>query len=184
MTNELLTLPTDAAATAATEGVVRIHADHDSFRRLGAWTDADRFEVRARTASVVLDLRAPRLPKEIDIELRLDRARVKLLLPDETVVEHRDLDWNGRGQVKDGQRPQAQPIPEESGAGGATPHSGPIRIRLHGTAQQSEVRVHRGGMAQLTAICSREFLEDARRAHKVGTFPTVDDPTRTAMPTK
>lgn len=184
MTNELLTRPTDndAATTTTTEEVVRIHADHDTFRRLGAWTDASRFEVRARNASVVLDLRAPRLPKEIDIELRLDRARVKLLLPDETVVEHWDLDWNGRGQVKDGQRPQAQSAPDVSAE--PTTQSGPIRIHLRGVAQQSEVRVHRAGMAQLTAICSREFFEDARRAHKAGTFPTVDDPTRTAMPTK
>jgi hypothetical protein len=179
MTNELLTCPVTAATA---EEVVRIHADHDTVRRLGAWTDASRFEVRARNASVVLDLRAARLPKEIEIELRLDRARVKLLLPDETLVEHWDLDWNGRGQVKDGLRPQAQPAPEESAA--PTTQSGPIRVRLHGAAQQSEVRVHRGGMAQLTAICSREFFEDARRAHKSGTFPTVDDPTRTAMPTK
>lgn len=28
----------------------------------------------------------------------------------------------------------------------------------------------------LTAMLSREFLEDARRAHRAGTLPTVADP--------
>ena len=176
MTNQLLTRPTDGAT--AEEEAVRIHADHDSLRRLGAWTDASRFEVRARDASVVLDLRAPQLPKELDIELHLDRARVKLLLPEGTVVEHWDLGWTRRGQVKDSRRPGAANEPAPTAA------EGPIRVRLHGAAQQSEVRVHRGGMAQLTAICTREFIEDARCAHRAGTFPTVDDPTRTAMPSK
>ena len=183
MTNQLLTRTTEGAAAA--EEVVRIHVDHDSLRHLGAWTEASRFEVRARSAALVLDLRNPRLPKEIDIELRLDRARVKLLLPEGTVVEHWDLDWTRRGQVKDAQRPQGADGPatatDEPNLAAA---QGPIRVRLHGAAQQSEVRVHRGGMAQLTAICSREFFEDALRARKAGTFPTVDDPTRTAMPTK
>jgi hypothetical protein len=40
------------------------------------------------------------------------------------------------------------------------------------------VRVHRGGIAILSAMCSRAYLEDVRRAHRTGTMPTVDDPTR------
>jgi hypothetical protein len=40
--------------------------------------------------------------------------------------------------------------------------------------------VHRGGIAVLSAMFSREYLADLRRVHKQGGFPTVDDPTRTA----
>lgn len=164
----------DAGAFHPAE-IVRIHADHESIKRLGRWTEAGRFEVRGRGGSVVLDLRSPRLPKEIDIELRLDRAMVKLLLPEDAVVEHWDLAWTGRGKVKDAQRTQA-----------ATPGSAAetIRVRLSGTANHSEVRVNRGGVAQLAALCTREFFQDAIRARRAGTFTTVDDPTRTAIPTK
>lgn len=175
MTNQLLTRPSEGFPGA--EEAVRIQADHESFRRIGTWTEAGRFEVRARDASIVLDLRAPRLPKEIDIDLRLDRARLKLLLPEGAVIEHWDLEWDGRGQIKDAYRPRA----EEKEA--ATPTE-QIRIRLRGKARRSEVRVYRGGMAQLAAICSREFIADAKRAHQAATFPTVDDPTRTAVPTR
>jgi hypothetical protein len=156
--------------------VERIQADHSSVKRLGRWTEAGSFEVRGRSGSIVLDLRSPALPREIDVELRLERAMVKLLLPDDAVVEHWDLEWTGRGKIKDGQRP----APSSEDADGR--HDGGIRVRLRGSAHQSEVRVNRGGMAQLAAICSREFFEDARRAHQAGTFPTVDDPTRISVP--
>ena len=33
-----------------------------------------------------------------------------------------------------------------------------------------------GGVARLTAMASREYLADARRAHAEGTVPTLDDP--------
>jgi hypothetical protein len=180
MTNQLLT-------RVSGEDVVRIHVDHETHKRLGAWTEADRFELRARDGSVTLDLRAPRLPKEINIELRLERAVVKLLLPEGAIVEHRDLEWSGRGRIKDAQRPNPTlsstptPAPTPTDSDASDGHTGPIRVRLHGTAQRSEIRVHRGGIAQLTALCSREFIEDALRARKSGTFPTVDDPSRTAM---
>ena len=32
----------------------------------------------------------------------------------------------------------------------------------------------------LSAMFSREYLDDLRRAHRDGTFPEVGDPTRTA----
>lgn len=168
-----------ATGTAPTS-VERIHADHTSVKRLGHWTEAARFELRGRSGSIVLDLRSPRLPKTIDIELRLDRAMLKLLLPDNTVVEHWDLDWTGRGKVKDA---QAQPTetPEADAEAEVVESGGAIRVRLSGGAHNSEIRVNRGGVAQLSAMCSREFIQDALRAHKAGTIPTVDDPTRTAI---
>ena len=38
--------------------------------------------------------------------------------------------------------------------------------------------MHRGGMAALSAMFSRAFVQDLRRARKNGGYPTVDDPTR------
>ena len=38
----------------------------------------------------------------------------------------------------------------------------------------------RGGIAMLSAMFSRAYWDDLRRAHKEGVFPTVDDPARTA----
>lgn len=188
------TTATDTATASAS--VERIHADHASVKRLGRWTEASRFELHGRSGSIVLDLRSPRLPKTIDIELRLDRVMVKLLLPDNAVVEHWDLDWTGRGKVKDAQAQRtamamamATATPEDAAdaAAAADPEAttvesgGAIRVRLSGGAHNSEIRVNRGGVAQLAAMCSREFIEDALRAHKAGTFPTVDDPTRTPI---
>jgi hypothetical protein len=191
MSNQLLVR--EPEATAASEEVVRIYVDHESLKRLGAWTEAGRFAVSARYGAVTLDLRGLRLPKELDIELCMDRAVVKLLLPEDAVVDHRDIAWSGRGRVKDAgnvKDMQAQGQNAAAAADGAAADTAtgtaaePTRVRLHGSAQQSEIRVQRGGMAQLTAICSREFVQDALRARKAGTFPTVDDPTRTAMPAK
>jgi hypothetical protein len=45
--------------------------------------------------------------------------------------------------------------------------------------RHGEIRVHRGGIAMLSAMFSREYVADLRRAHREGGFPTVDDPTRT-----
>jgi hypothetical protein len=67
--------------------------------------------------------------------------------------------------VKDDQRP--------TGPGGR-------RIRLSGHAENSEVRVHRGGMAALSAMFSRAYVQDLRQARENGGYPTVDDPTRAA----
>ena len=80
-------------------------------------------------------------------------------------MDHWDLDWSGRGQVKDDQRP--------AGPGGR-------RVRLAGQADSSEIRVHRGGMAALSAMFSRTFARDLRQARKNGGYPTVDDPARAA----
>jgi hypothetical protein len=64
-------------------------------------------------------------------------------------VDYRDLDWTGRGQVKDGQQP--------AGPGGRV-------VRLAGHADTSEVRVRRGGMAAQSAMFSRAFVQDLRQA--------------------
>ena len=53
-------------------------------------------------------------------------------------------------------------------------------VRLTGHADHSEIRVHRGGMAVLSAMFSRAFVQDLRQARRNGGYPTVDDPTRAA----
>ena len=99
-----MTTPNSTAATTRTVAdaaaePVRLHADHIALKRLGDWTNAGRFEVRARRGSVVLDLRSPRLPAgELVVDLNLDRAMVKLLLPDDAVVEQEDVVWSGSGK--------------------------------------------------------------------------------------
>jgi len=160
------------AAPAATAAVERVHADHAVAKRLGNWTRAGRFEVRARSGLVVLDLRSPDLPDAVELHVELQRATVKLLVPDDAQVEHWDLHWTARGRVKDAAA-AAAPAPSAHPAGTR-------RIRLTGVSTDSEVRVQRGGVAILTAMCSREYLQDLRRAHQTGSHPSIDDPARAA----
>lgn len=161
------------STTTTTESPVRVHADHRSVKHLGHWTGASRFEVRARRGYALLDLRSPRIPAgDIDIELDLDHALVKLLVPEDAVIDRWDLRWSGRGKVKDGQG--------DTGAGGDIGSRAARRIRLTGHARGAEIRVHRGGVAVLSAMFSRAYLDDLRRAHREGGMPTVDDPTRDA----
>ena len=142
----------------------RIAAFHTVTKKLGNWTTEREFEVRASRGSVVLDLRSPRIEDgDITIELDADHAMVKLLVAEDTEIDDWDLHRIGRGRVKDS-------------AGG----SGGRRVVLTGQLRGAEVRVHRGGVAVLSAMCSREFLTDARKAHREGGFPTVADPARTA----
>ena len=143
----------------------RLHVDHGVTKRLGRWTSASQFDVRVRSGVLVLDLRSPEVRGDVEVRLGLHRSTVKLLLAEDDQVDHGDLDWTGRGQVKDDQRP--------AGPGGR-------RIRLSGHAENSEVRVHRGGMAALSAMFSRAYVQDLRQARKNGGYPTVDDPTRAA----
>jgi hypothetical protein len=42
----------------------------------------------------------------------------------------------------------------------------------------AEVRVDRGGVAILSAMCSREYLSDAPQARREGRYPVIDDPGR------
>jgi hypothetical protein len=152
-------------STMTTEAgtVERLHADHGITKRLGRWTSASQFDVRARSAVFVLDLRSPEIEGDVEIRLNLHRSTVKLLLAEGDQIDHWDLDWTGNGQVKDDQRP--------AGPNGR-------RIRMAGQANNSEIRVHRGGIAMLSAMFSRAFVQDLRQVRKNGGYPTVDDPTR------
>ena len=163
---------TTAFTPTATEPV-RLHADHNALKRLGNWTTANRFEVRSRRGSVVLDLRSPHLPPgDLTIDLNLDRSMVKLLVPDETVIEYADVDWTGNGKVKDG-------AGQQYARTGDFPKNG-RRIRLTGRIHNGEIRIARGGVAILAAMFSREYVADVKQSHRDGTMPTVDDPTRGA----
>jgi hypothetical protein len=152
-------------STMTTEAgtVERLHADHGVTKRLGRWTGAGQFDVRVRYGVLVLDLRSPEIVGDVEIRLDLDRSTVKLLLAEDDQVDHADLGWTGRGRVKDDQR-----------TAGLTGR----RIHLAGHASNSEIRVHRGGIALLSAMFSRAFIQDLRQARKNGSYPTVDDPTR------
>ena len=97
-------------------------------------------------------------------DVELDHGMLKLLVPDGAVIDDWDLRRLGRGRVKDAEGRDA--------AGGR-------RIVLTGQLRHGEIRVHRGGIAILSAMFSRAFVEDLRQARKDGTYPTVDDPTRT-----
>jgi hypothetical protein len=157
----------NATQTPAAPTPVQIHADHDSASRLGTWTTARAFQVRARRSRVLIDLRSPQIPDgDIEVEVNLDHATITLLVAEETVIDQRDLAWTGRGKVTQ----TCHHNPAGTGRG----------IRLTGQARQGQVRVRSGGIARLTAMCSREYLADARRAHADGGTPTLDDPARSA----
>ncbi|MER6565428.1 hypothetical protein ABT288_04390 [Streptomyces sp. NPDC001093] len=145
------------------ESAERIHADHATVKRLGHWTEATEFDVRARRALVVLDLRSPQIGWDEPVTLRLElvSGAVGLLLPEDTAVDCWDLAFARRGRVKDAQ-----------------PGAGPALLRLTGEVTDGEIRIRRGGIAQLTAMCSRAYLDDLRRAHREGGLPSVDDPNR------
>ncbi|WP_406293776.1 hypothetical protein OG948_03625 [Embleya sp. NBC_00888] len=146
-----------------TTAPIRVHADHTTTKRLGHWTTATSFEIRERRAATVLDLRSPRIHDgDIEIRVDLDHAMLKLLVADDAVVEQSDLRWSGRGRVKDAFRPTA------AGKGRV--------IRLVGHIDTGEIRIHRGGVAVLSAMFSREYVRDVRRAHREGDLPTVADP--------
>jgi hypothetical protein len=149
-----------------TPAVVRVHADHTMTKHLGNWTTARAFEVRARRGAAVIDLRSPDIT-EGDIELRvdIDHAMVKLLLPADATVDHWGVQWTGLGKVKDGEGVKAQ---------------GGRHVRITGHVSNGEIRIHRGGMAILSAMFSRAYLDDLKQARRDGSMPTVDDPTRIA----
>ncbi|WP_371656584.1 MULTISPECIES: hypothetical protein [unclassified Streptomyces] len=144
----------------------RIHSDHGLVKHLGNWTEAGHFEIKARHGAAVLDLRSPDLPDDVEIHLDMDRAMVKLLVDDGTAIDHWNLRWTARGKIKDSQPPSTR----DEAAG--------RRIHLSGSATNSEIRIHRGGIAILSAMFSRAYVQDVRRAHKTGGVPTIDDPAR------
>ncbi|WP_349425792.1 hypothetical protein [Microbacterium sp. LWS13-1.2] len=143
-------------------GETDIFADHEVVKRLGRWTIARDFAIRAPHSTVVMDLRSPEIPDGV-VTARVDlhRATLELLVADDTQIDQTRIIWMGRGRVTDaaGQRRGR-------------------RIVLAGSSADSEVRVKRGGVAILAAMVTREFIEDAKTAHRAGGSTTVDDPTR------
>jgi hypothetical protein len=133
-------------------------------RRLGHWTTARHLDVRASRGAVLLDLRSPRIPAgDIRIDLDIDHAVVRLLAPEDAVIDGDEVRRVGRGRVKDW-------------TGTAAPRG--RRIVLTGEMRSAEVRVYRGGVAILAAMCSREYVTDALHAWREGRLPIIDDPTR------
>jgi len=144
----------------------RVAAYNSVTKRLGHWTTARRFEVRAHRGLAVLDLRSPRLGDgDLELEADLDHAVLKLLVPDDVVVDGWNLRRTGRSKVSGAEAPRT--------AGGR-------RVVVTGRLRDAEVRVRRGGAAVLSAMFSREYVADLRRAHAAGTQPTVADPAHTA----
>jgi hypothetical protein len=150
---------------ATPETVERVRADYTQVRKLGNWTDARAFAVRARRGHVVLDLRSPLIPPgDIDITVDLDHAMIKLLLPADAVIDDEGLRWLGRGRIKDHQ---------------ARTDVAPSRVvRVNGEIRHGEIRVNREGVAMLSAMFTKEYLRDAVAAHREGRYPTIDDPAR------
>jgi hypothetical protein len=137
----------------ATE-TVQVRAHSRVVKKLGDWTTARRFDVRASRGMVVLDLVLPEIePGEIEIALDLDHAVLKLLVPSGTAIDDDDLRRVGRGRIKDW-------------TGTASPSG--RRIKLVGEMRNGEVRVHRGGVALLSLLASRETRRQLREAHRAG----------------
>ena len=133
---------------------VRIAAHNRSVKMLGPWTTSRRLDVRASRGSVVLDLLLPEIePGDIEIDLDVDHSTVKLLVPDGTTIDHDDVRRIGRGGVKDW-------------TGTGTPEG--RRVRLTGEMRHAEVRVHRGGVAILSLLCSGHARREVQRAHREG----------------
>ncbi|WP_327089111.1 hypothetical protein OIE66_00370 [Nonomuraea sp. NBC_01738] len=152
--------------TPATE---RVEAFYTATKKLGRWTEARDLDLRARRGFAVLDLRG--IDGDVELHLDTERSAVKLLVPEHAVIDQRDLHVAGRrSRVKDWHRPEQQ--------------TGP-RIHLTGAIRDGELRVHRGGVAILSAMFSRDFLTDCRDAHRTGAPLTVLDPsTPYGMPGK
>ena len=149
---------------------VHVQAHYATNRKLGHWTTGRHFEVRAMRGGVVLDLRSPQIPDgDIEIALLADHSMVKLLVPDDAVVDSWDLELVGRGRVKDSWFEE-------------TPTS--RRIKITGQLRHGEIRIRRGGVAVLSAMFTREAVADLRRANKDGTYPTVIDPAHTPAGTR
>ena len=132
----------------------QIRAHHRSIRRLGSWTTARRFDVRASRGSVVLDLLLPELePGEVTVDLDVDHSTVILLVPDGANVDDDELRRVGRGRVKDW-----------TGVGAYDGRT----IRLTGEMRNAEVRIHRGGIAILRLLLDRRTRGEVRQAHAQG----------------
>jgi hypothetical protein len=126
----------------------RVHVDHGVTKRLGRWTSASQFDVRVRSGVLVLDLRSPEVTGDVEVRLGLHRSTVKLLLAEDDQVGHWELDWTGRGQVKDDQRP--------AGPGGR-------RIRLSGRTAVAWPPCRPCSPARSSRTCARPARTAATR---------------------
>jgi hypothetical protein len=141
----------------------RLLIDHDDVKKVGHWTTERAFDVKIRHGAATLDLRSHQIPDgDVEINVDIDHGMLKLLVPDGATVDSWDVTFVGRGRVKDWQRAEAR-------------SDGRV-IRLVGSIRRGEVRINRGGIAVLSAMMTKEFIADARRAHQAGTTPVVADP--------
>ena len=160
---------------------VAIRAHNRSVRRLGHWTTARRFDVRASRGSVVLELRTPAIePGPIEVSVDLDHSMLKLLVPEGAEVDDSELRRVGRCGFVDW--------------GGAPAPEGRL-IRVTGELRGAELRVNRGGIAIVSAMLTGEYLADLgrafrenqvrslrglRQAYREGRWTAIEDPGRTA----
>src|SRR6266516_5052371 len=160
---------------------VRARAHQKAVRKLGHWTTVRRFDVAAFRGSVILELRSPRImPGDIEINLDIDRLMLKLLVPDGAVIDHDDLRRVGRCGFVDWS---------------GTPAPGGRVVRVTGEMRKAELRINRGGIAIVSAMLTREYLNDLRRAlrdnhvtslkdmqraYGEGRWTTIEDPGRSA----
>ena len=149
--------------------VEQVDAAARTVTRMGRWTGSHVFDVRVRRGSVVLDLRSTDIEGDIDVRLAVDRGVVKLLVPVDAVVDEWDLELLGRGKVK-------QTFHAPTG-GGRT-------VRLSGRVERGEIRIHSGGMAQLSAILTHDFLRAARHGRRDRVAEILHDTTAHANPSR
>lgn len=173
--------PVESSSPADLGQPVLVRAHSRSVRKLGHWTAARRFDVRASRGSVILDLRSPGIAAgEIEIEVDVDHAMLKLLVPDDARVDDDGLRRVGRCGLADW--------------GGIGAQDGRV-IRITGELRSSELRVNRGGIAIVSAVFTSDYLDDLRRAirenrirslkdvqraYGEGRWTTIDDPGRPA----
>jgi hypothetical protein len=132
----------------------QVNAYRRSIRQLGPWTTSRQLDVRAWRGSVVLDLLLPDIePGEITVRLDVDRTTVILLVPDGAVIDDSNLRRTGGGRPKDW-------------TGAASPDG--RAIKLSGEMRNSEVRIHRGGIAIMRLLLSRQQRSHVRRARREG----------------
>jgi hypothetical protein len=154
--------PTTVQTTSPeAESMAAIRAHSSVVRKLGHWTTARRFDVRASRGTVLLDLRSSRIEAgEIEIRLDIDHALVKLLAPEDAIIDHDDVRRVGRCGFVDW-----------SGAPAPTGR----RIRIVGEMRRAELRVNRGGIAIVAAMLTREYVDDLRRAFRENHITSIKD---------
>lgn len=175
-------MSTQSSATLPdVDSAVRIRANKESIRRMGHWTTARRFDVRASASSVTIELRSAHIePGSIEVNLDVDHSMVKLLVPEGAIVDDSDLRRVGRCGLVDWS---------------GKPERGGRVIRVVGEMRRSELRINRGGVAIVSAMLTREYiadlqnafwknhitsLKDMQDAYREGRWTTVEDPGRSA----